>query len=79
MRDKKGVDLDRRRGGKELGEVEGGETVIRICYERKEAIFNKMKEKKKDLMFQEVHVAFNSLTHCAVISSKFFSIPFFLP
>ena len=34
MRDRKGVDLDGRGGGEELEEVEGGETIIRICYVR---------------------------------------------
>jgi hypothetical protein len=33
MRDRKGVDLDGRRGGEELG-IEGGKTVIRINYVR---------------------------------------------
>jgi hypothetical protein len=31
--------------GEELGNVEGGETVIRIYYVRKKSIFNKWKEK----------------------------------
>jgi hypothetical protein len=39
MRDKKGVDLDGRRGGEELGGVEGGETIIRIYYVEKNPYF----------------------------------------
>ena len=34
MRDRKGVDLDGRAVVEELGEVEGGETVINILYEK---------------------------------------------
>ena len=47
MRDRKGVDLDGRRGGEELGGVEGGETIIRIYYVRKKSIFNKRKIEKR--------------------------------
>ena len=43
MRDRKGVDLEGRRGGEDLGRVEGEETIIRIYYMRKESIFNKRK------------------------------------
>ena len=39
MRDRKGVDLDGRDGGEELGGVEGEETVIRIYYVRKNIFF----------------------------------------
>lgn len=35
MRDKKGVDTDRKGIGQELGETEGGETAIKIHYLRK--------------------------------------------
>lgn len=41
MRDGKGVDPDGRGSGKELGGVEGGESVIRVYYMRKESIFNR--------------------------------------
>jgi len=41
MRDRKGVDPERRGGGEDLGGVKGGETVIRIYRMRKESIFNK--------------------------------------
>lgn len=41
MRDRKDVYLDERGDGEELGRVEEEETVIRICYVRKKAIFNK--------------------------------------
>lgn len=40
MWDRKGVDPDGKGGGEELGEVEGGETVIRTDFVRKESIFN---------------------------------------
>jgi hypothetical protein len=43
MRDRKGVDLEGRRGGEDLGRVEGEESIIRIYYMRKESIFNKRK------------------------------------
>ena len=43
MRDRKGVDLEGRRGGKELGGVVGGETIVMIYYMTKEYIFNKRK------------------------------------
>lgn len=36
-----GVDQGGRRGGKKLGEAEGGETLIRIYHMRKESAFNK--------------------------------------
>jgi hypothetical protein len=52
VRDRKGVDLDRRRGRKELGGVEGGETLIRIYYVRKQSISNKRgRAKRKSLIF----------------------------
>jgi hypothetical protein len=35
MRDRKEVDLGERGGGKELGGVKGGETIIRMCYRRR--------------------------------------------
>ena len=35
MRYRKGVDPDGRRGGEDLGRIEGRETVIRIYYVRK--------------------------------------------
>jgi hypothetical protein len=34
MRDRKRADLDGRKMEKKLREVEGGETIIRICYVR---------------------------------------------
>ena len=34
MRERKGVDLDGRAVAEELGEVEGGETVIILLYEK---------------------------------------------
>lgn len=40
MRNKKGVDLERRGGGEELGGVETVETILRIYCVRKESIFN---------------------------------------
>lgn len=45
MRDRKGVDLDGRGGGEELGE-EGRETIVRIYYMREKSIFNKRAKKK---------------------------------
>lgn len=41
MRDRKGMDLDRRGGRKDLGGAEGGETVFRVYCMRKESMFNK--------------------------------------
>ena len=35
MRDRKGVDLEGKGGGEELGGINGGKTVIRIYYMRK--------------------------------------------
>lgn len=35
VRDRKGVDLDGRRGRKKLGGVEGGKSVIWIYYEKR--------------------------------------------
>lgn len=40
MRDRKGIGLDGRGGRDDLGEVGGGEIVIRIYCVRKESIFN---------------------------------------
>lgn len=45
MRDRKGVDLDGREGGQNLGGVGGGESKIRILCMKK-YIFNKRKLKK---------------------------------
>jgi len=36
-----------RNEGSLLGRVEGGETIIRICYFRKKSIFNKREKKKR--------------------------------
>lgn len=49
MRDRKEVDLrDRGRGGgEELGEVETGEIITRICYMRKRLYFQQKKNMKK--------------------------------
>jgi hypothetical protein len=41
MRDRKGVDPNRRGSKEELGGVEGGETIFRIYYMRKKSIFNR--------------------------------------
>lgn len=40
MRESKLVSSDGRRGGDELGRVDGGETIIRICCVRKISTFN---------------------------------------
>jgi hypothetical protein len=40
MRDRRGLDLVGKGGGKELGGVEGGETVNQIYCRKKEFIFN---------------------------------------
>lgn len=45
MRDRQEVDLDGRAGGKELGGVDGEETVIRIHCMRKESILIKCEKK----------------------------------
>ena len=44
MKDRKGVDLDGRGGGEELGGVEGGEIIIKIYYIRTKSIFSKNKQ-----------------------------------
>jgi hypothetical protein len=44
MRERRGVDLDGKRGGEEL---EGVEWIIRIHYMRKNSIFNKSEKKEK--------------------------------
>jgi hypothetical protein len=49
LRDK--VDLEERRDGEEVREVEGGETIIRIFYIKKESIFSKMKIKNNFKLF----------------------------
>lgn len=46
--DRKGIDLDRREGGEDLGGVRGGENIIRI-YCIKESIFSKRKIEGKRL------------------------------
>lgn len=47
MRDRKRIDPDGRGGGKELGEVEGGKTIIRVYFvRRKKSILNKREEKR---------------------------------
>ena len=40
MRDRKGVDLEEIGDEEELGGVEKGETIIRICYVRKKYLFS---------------------------------------
>jgi hypothetical protein len=40
MRDRKGVDQDGRGSVEDLGEVGGGETVVRVYYVKKKSIFN---------------------------------------
>lgn len=54
MGDRKGVDLDGRAGGKKLGGVEGGSTIIRIYYVRKMTIFNKRKKYLFNFILQKV-------------------------
>jgi hypothetical protein len=41
MKGRKGVELDERVGGEELGGAEGEKTVIRIYCRRKESIYNR--------------------------------------
>jgi hypothetical protein len=48
MRDSKGVDQERRENVKGLGEVEGGETVIRINCLRKRIYFQRQEGKWKE-------------------------------
>lgn len=43
MRDRKGVDLEGKGGGEDLGGVEGGEITVRMCYLRKESVSKKGK------------------------------------
>lgn len=61
MRDKRGVNLERRGSGKELGGLEGGETVLRIyCVFQKEKTTNKSQEAKTKSSAM-VHRAMKSL------------------
>lgn len=39
MRERKGIDANVKGGGKELGGLEGGETIIRIYYARGQIYF----------------------------------------
>lgn len=48
MRGKKGMDLEGKRGGEELGGVEEGETVIRVYCMVKQSIFNKRGKESKE-------------------------------
>lgn len=45
MRGRKGVELDERKHGEELGEEEGGDTVIRIYCVEKKSIFDERKRR----------------------------------
>lgn len=47
IRDIKGLDMYKRRGGKELVEVEEGNTIIRIYYMSNDFIFNKRGKRQK--------------------------------
>ena len=42
MIDRKGVDPEKRRGGEELGGVQGRESIIRVYCIKKDSIFNKI-------------------------------------
>lgn len=46
MRDKIGVNPDRHGGGEELGEPEGGESIIRMYHVRTSSIFNKRERRR---------------------------------
>jgi hypothetical protein len=48
-RDKKGVNVDGRGSGEELGGVEGGKTVSWVSCMRKEPMFNKNKNNKQQI------------------------------
>lgn len=41
---------EERGGGEELGEIEGGEAVIRVYYVNKESIFSKRKNGRKRMI-----------------------------
>lgn len=41
MRNRKGMDIEGKEQGEELGGVEGGETLIGVYYVRENSIFNK--------------------------------------
>jgi hypothetical protein len=50
MRVRKGIDMNGRGSGKEIGEgVEGGETVFRLFCMRKELMFNKREKLTRGL------------------------------
>ena len=42
MTDRKGVDPEKRRGGEELGGVQGRESIIRVYCIKKDSILNKI-------------------------------------
>lgn len=44
MKDRKGIDSEKMGDGEDLGEEEGGETITRIYYVIKEAIFMRRKK-----------------------------------
>lgn len=55
MRDIKGVNLNGRLYREALGRVEGWETIIMIYHMRTKSLFNKMKNRKNELLkFEEI-------------------------
>lgn len=62
MRDKTAVDPEGRVCGKELGRVEGGDTIIRIYCVRKEFIFSKREKTANGtrvLILVAAHITFS--------------------
>ena len=62
MRDRKGVDMDRRGGCQELGGVEGKKTVTMIYCMRKDSIFNKA-GRKTNVIISYLHKMRMTNTH----------------
>lgn len=50
VRDRRGVDLEGRRGGERTGRDRRGETVFRLHCMRKESMFNKREKKEKKML-----------------------------
>lgn len=55
----KGVDLEGKEGWEELGRIEGGETINRIYYIRKESVFKKRKEINNEANYEFISVLYH--------------------
>jgi hypothetical protein len=74
VRDRKGVDLERRESGEELGGARGGETIVRRYCMRIESIFNKgWKSQKEGCVACPLSVSVMSWLSC----TGYFWLPLF--